>query len=863
MWRLSRLFEWWGGRSRDQELSDELSAHLECAEADFVARGLAPDEARRAARLALGGSDQIKEAVRDTRRLWLDIVWRDTRYAARQLCRTPGFTAVALLSLAVGTGVTIAVFAFGSTVLFKPLDVPDPDGLVRVTGLGGGTVRALSTFSEAHIPAQDFFHYRDENQSFASLAAQFVGGPMRVRVDGPARMIPVQWVSGNYFETLGVRPQLGHTFTSSDARAPAIEAVVLSDVGWRRFFDADPGIVGRTAFVNGHPATIVGVLPPSFTGTFTPLVPQAYAPILESPSTTYPVDLIGRLGPEVTATMAAADLRRIASQLTGRDHQMRWIETFQGSGLQPAVRRGATLVSALFIVIVGVVLLIACDNIAILLLTRAMRRRHEIAVRLALGASRFRLFVQLMTESALLCAVGSLAGISLAHVIARYLTQFYMPVPMPFALRYALDWRVVVFAVALSCMATTLCGMAPARQALKVDLMTALRSSGLLEPSRLRSNLIVTQVTLTTMLLILGVVLTRSLWAPLAPGGGFVTRDVLMTTVGLDGYAPQRRPEALEAIIATLQQLPGITSVTAADSVPLSNNRPIDPARMRANNHVDQVYANSVAPSLFQTLGIPLVAGRDFTRGDNRTAPLVGIANETLAGRFWPGESALGKRLERADGTMIEIIGVARDAKYESADEPPRAFLYRPMAQSDVIAPTLLLKASGSSAGVFSLIRIRIAEVDPDLAPFNLMTLDDRLSLGRLLNRAGAAVASGLGVLAVMLSIMGIYGTLTFIVEQRRREIGVRLALGSTGRSVIWLMTRHGMEWAIIGLAIGTTAAIALTLLLRALVRGVTVADPLAFVVTPVALAVVACLACFLPARRAARLDPLVALREE
>jgi hypothetical protein len=262
-------------------------------------------------------------------------------------------------------------------------------------------------------------------------------------------------------------------------------------------------------------------------------------------------------------------------------------------------------------------------------------------------------------------------------------------------------------------------------------------------------------------------------------------------------------------------------------------------------------------------LGISLVAGRDFSAGDNTAAPLVGVANETLARRFWPGETALGKRLENADGTMIEIVGVARDAKYESVDEPARAFLYRPMAQVDIMAPTLLLKAGGNPAGVFPLIRAGIAEHDPDLAPFNLMTLDDRLSLGRLLNRSVAAVAGGLGILALLLSVMGIYGTLTFIGQQRRREIGVRLALGATRRGVIWLMTRQGMVWAGIGLAIGTAAGVALTFFLRALVHGVTLADPLAFVVTPIALGGVAYLACVLPARRAADLDPLVALRED
>jgi predicted permease len=375
-------------------------------------------------------------------------------------------------------------------------------------------------------------------------------------------------------------------------------------------------------------------------------------------------------------------------------------------------------------------------------------------------------------------------------------------------------------------------------------------------------------MTLSTALLIVGVLLARSLSAPIAPDSGFITRGVLMTTIGLEsGYTRKQRAAFLDAVVTRLERAPGIVSVTAVDAVPLANNRVIAPAEMRAGDHVAQVYTNRVRPALFRTLGISLVAGRDFTAADDTASSPVGIANETLVRQYWPGEnveSALGKRLQASGAGSIEIVGVARDAKYESATEPPRPFLYQPMAQGDVESPTLLIEAAGTDfSGMFPLIRARIAELDPDLAPFNLITLDTRLGLGMMLNRTVATVSGSMGVLALLLSVIGIYGTMAFLGQQRRREIGVRLALGASRRGVISLMTRQGMRWAAAGLAIGTAAGLTAALLLRSRLYGISVADPVAFVVTPCVLAGAAYAACYLPARRSARLDPLVALREE
>jgi putative ABC transport system permease protein len=849
---------------KQDDLNRELDAHLELAVDDLIRSGVPPAEARRRARASLGGVTQTADAVRDLRTSWLDALWMDVQYGLRQLRAAPAFTFVAILSLAVGTGANITIFGFASALLFKPLDVRDPGRLIRIMGQGGDTALALQTFSDAHIPAQDFFHYRDENQTFTALAAHFIGGPKPVRVDGPARMIPVQLVSGNYFETLGVRAHLGRALTPADGRSRVPRSVVLSDIGWRRYFDADPKIVGRTAYIEGQPATIVGVMPASFTGTNSPMVPQMYAPIAEVADTTYPVDLIGRLKTGISRSQAAADLTRIARQWTAVDRRTRTVETFEPTVLMPPALRGVGLVSSMFFLVVAVVLLIACDNIAILLLTRSAKRRQEIGVRLALGASRSRILMQLLVESFLLCVAGGLAGLYLAHVTAKFLTQFYVPVPMPFALSYDLDWRVVVFAMVVSCAAALLCGLAPALQSLKMDVLSALRTSGTAVESRVRSTLIVTQMTLSAMLLLTAALLTRSLAAPVATGSGFSSRGVLLTTIGLEsGYTTQKRAAFMRALLDRLERTPGIQSVTAVDSIPLANNKILVISEMRGGGHADNVTANAVASSFFTTLGIPLIAGRDFTPRDDAASAEVGIVNETLARRFWPGEPAIGRQLARADGKAIQIIGVARDVKYESVQEAPMAFLYRPLAQVDVTVPTVLVRTVGDSGGVLAVMKAHVADLDPELAPFNMMTFDDRLALARILNRAGATVSMSLGVVALLLSVIGIYGTMAFMGQQRRREIGVRLALGASMSAVIRLITRQGMQWTAIGLAIGMAVGLAGGLVLKSLVRGIVLADPLALIAPPLVLGAAAFLACYVPAWRAARVNPVKTLREE
>jgi predicted permease len=867
-WNVRRFFQFGGRRARaEADIDREFAFHLAERIDELVSSGMTESRARQTALRQFGSVALQKDRIRDLQARAFSDLSRDIRYGIRQLRRTPVFTLVAVLSIAIGTGANIAIFGFVSALMFRPLDVDQPGQLVRVLGEGGNTSVVLATQSEAHIGAQDYFQYRDRNESFSELAGQFVGGPMRVRTDGPARIIPIMLVSGNYFETLGVPAAKGRTLVDADGKAGAPPVVMLSDEGWTRFFNRDPAVLGTTAVIEGELTTIVGIVPSWFKGTYAPMVPQIYGLIREAPGTDFRIDLIGRLKPDVSPSEARADLSRIAAQLTAQDRQRRVIEVYGATTLQPFMLRVVSLVSIVFGLVVLVVLLIACDNIAMLLLTRWSKRHREIAVRQALGASQARLVRQLLTESLLLCAVGGAIGLYLAHEVARYLTRFYATTPMPFALTYVFDWRVAIFAAAVSCGAALLCGLAPALQSRNTDVVSAIKGSGAGDGSRVRSALIVTQVTLSTALLVVAAMLARSVAAPFAPDSGFRSDGVLMSTVSVDGgYTAARRTAFFQKIVDHLEGAPGVTAVSVVDNIPLSNNRPSFPETMRSGERTERVYTNAVGPGFFRTLGIPILAGRDFAWSDDVNSAGVGIVNETLSRRFWPGTNPIGERLQLSDGSFVQVVGVAKESKYSSLDEEPKAFMYRPIAQSTVTSPTVLIKLNATAASpsaVFSILRARIAELDPDLAAYNVMTLNDRLGLGMVANRALAALSGGMGLLALALGALGIYGTMSYVVQQRRHEIGVRVALGATPSRVVALITRQGMSWTAVGLAAGSLGGAVATLLLTRVLYGIAPADPVALFATPLVLGGVSYLACYLPARRAASVDPLSALREE
>lgn len=804
---------------------------------------------------------------------WVDDLCRDLRHGARLLVRSPTFSIVTIAALAIGVGANITVFSLVNGWLFRPLDAVDPAQLVRITGFGGDAYASLSTENEAHIPAPDYVAYRDRSDAFSAIAASHVGGPARVRWKGPTQMIPVTPVTGNLFEMLGVRAAMGRTLTPADTLTGDRDVVVLSDVGWRRYFDAAPDAVGQTVSVNGIPHLIVGVLPSWFTGTAAPMVPQIYRPIRErAGQLAFPDDvpvsfrrlqfMIGRLKDGVSAEQGRADLLRIATQLSAMDRQTRAIELYPARSTAPFVYRALVAIAGMFGLIVVVVLLITCDNIAILTAIRTAARSSEIGVRLALGASRGRIVLQLVVETALLCAVGGGIGTYTAFAAARFATQFYLPVPMPFALTFKPDWRVIAFAVLASFIALLLCGLMPALKTLKTDLIGIIKGDGL--KTNVQSGLVITQLTLSTALLVVAAVLAHSVTANTNRARGFVSDGVVMSTIALNGteYTVERRLALIQELLEQVERTPGVIGAAAVANVPGANNAPMPPLEVRSNGRVQRVEVNATSPGLFRTLSIRLLSGRDFQPGDDANPASVGIVNEALARAFWPGVNPIGEALVTSNGDALQVVGLVSNSVFgeDVATAPP--VLYRPLRNAPTTTPTVLLKASGEPAPLIPIVRTQLSRLDPDAAAYNVMRLDDRLNLGRVVNRAAATAGGVLGLLALALGSFGIYGTMASLAQRRQREIGVRLALGASRGEIVRLVSSAGLRWSVVGVGLGLGLGAVALLGLSRMMRGVSASDPLAFAVTTVLLVGVSSAACYIPAQRASRVNVTAALRE-
>jgi predicted permease len=557
---------------------------------------------------------------------------------------------IAVTALGIGIGAVITIFGFVSALIFRPVDAREPGRLVRVFGEGSTNTASIANV-EMYIPLDDYFAYRDRNDTFSSVAAQLVGVPSSVRTDGPARMIPVTPVSANYFSTVDVPAAMGRTFQSDDVQDRAGKVMVLSDVGWRRFFNAHPAIVGTTANVDGVPRTIVGVTPAWFSGTALPAVPQIYVPVSER---SMPDDkrtwMIGRLETGVTREQALADLRRVATHLTATDGRVRPIEIHSATALMPPLFTPVYLVGGLFAVIVGVVFLIACDNIAILYVVRSAARRREVAIRIALGARPWRVLAQFFVETLLLCAAAGTAGVMIAYAGSRYLSQLYSPTPIPFALQFVFDWRVALFAIGISSTATLLCGLAPAMQTLKIDVLSSLHALAATAKGATKPGLIVTQVTLSTALLVAALALLHSLTAPVAPNSGFMSDNVVLSTLNVSGdRTVEQRGEFLERLLMLLEGAPGVRAVTVVDNVPGVDDAPLASEDLRVDGRLQRVYASRVSRGMFETLQIRLVAGRDFSSLDGAGARPVAIVNQTLAQLISPNASPIGTQLQRRD----------------------------------------------------------------------------------------------------------------------------------------------------------------------------------------------------------------------
>jgi putative ABC transport system permease protein len=811
----------------------------------------------------------------------MQTLWQDLRYGARMLLKRPGFTLIAIITLALGVGANTAIFSLVNTVLLRPLPVAQPERVFEITPLQKG--------ADAGSFSYPFYKdVRDQNDVLEGLAAyRFV--PLSLSQNGNNERLWGYLVSGNYFDLLGVRAAYGRTFTQEEDSAPGAHPVAVLSFGcWQRRFGGASNLVGRTITINNHSFTVVGVAPPEFNGTVLVFSPEIYAPInmakqiepggnwLDSRGSGV-LQTIGRIKPQVTAAQAKASLDALMARLARAYPSYENVRfSLTPPGLIVPMLRNATLSFAgVLMGVVVLVLLIACVNLANLLLARAAQRRKEIAVRLSLGASRFRLVRQLLTESVLLSAVGGALGALLAWWLVELAAVFKPPVDFALTIDLRMDWRVLAFTLGVSFLTGVFTGLLPAWQATKPDLVPALKdetSLGGYRRARLRSALAVAQVALSLALLAGAGLIVRSLQKAHAVGPGFDIEHTVTASVDLNlqGYDEARGRAFQKQLLTRIESLPGVSAVSYAGDLPLNLNRSSDTFYAEGQpftrqSDLPEILLTSVWPRYFETMGIPLLQGRDFTIQDGGERARVAIVNESFARRFWPGQNAVGRRFSE-DGPsnpFWEIIGVVKDSKYFSFGEDPQPFVYFPMSRDYDGAVALVVRASGDPQSLLNAIRHEARRLDANLPVYGAKTMREHMRLSLFPLRTGARVAGSFALLALLLAGLGVYGVMSYGVSQREREIGIRMALGAQGGDVLRLVIRQGLILALIGLALGLAVALALTRLMTSVLYGVSATDALTFVGVTLVLALVVMLACYLPARRATRVDPMVALRHD
>lgn len=891
LYRLRALFR---RQEMETELDEELRAHFERQVEKYVQSGLTRQEAARRARLEFGGLDQVKEQCRDSRGVnFVETLLQDLRYGLRMLRKNSGFTAVAVVMLALGIGANTTIFGLADALLFRPFPVAEPG---RLVALMRQEVERPGSYSSFSYP--DYQDLRGQTKAFSGLAA-FDSISVSMAINGEAARIDGEIVSGNYFSVLGIKPALGRAFLpEEDQAAGAHPVIVASNDFWRDRLNADREIIGRSLILNGRSFTLIGVAPAGFHGLSVGSLPAFWVPLAmhdqAMPSFTFEghslfyargcdwLDLVGRLEPGRTVAEADAEVKTLA----GRE-----------AAVYPAARKGWTVVVSLLnqerlmpwnadmtnlmgllMAVVGLVLLIACSNVAGLLLARASARRMEIGLRAGLGARRGRLIRQLISESLMLSVLGGAAALVLASFASRMLATFRLPGIDMAALDLGVDWRVLSFTLALAALTAIVFGTVPAVQASKVDVVETLKGSPRvagLDKGRFRQTLVVSQIALSLLLLVGSGLLVRTLRNLLRMNLGFEGRNLLVASVdlGLEGYREARARQFYQQVLERVQQSPGVRSACWASTAPLSGWHIADDlvledsSRLGRNQRVN-VDMNWVSPGFFSTLGIPVVAGRAFTSQDREGTQRVAIVSESTARLFWPGENPLGRHFwvgARGNRPGLEVIGVVKDGKYYNSwrKDSARPFVFLAFNQAFQSQGTLMARGGTGTGSLAASIRREVQAMDPNLPVFDIKTFQQQFHEGLLFERVGAILVGAFGALALALAAVGIFGLVSYSVGQRTHEIGVRMALGAQRRDVIGLVLRQGLALTAMGVAAGLCGAVGLTHLLSSLLYDVKPTDPLTLILATLVLAGVAFFACYIPARRATKVDPMVALRYE
>jgi predicted permease len=823
---------------------------------------------------------------------------QDLRYGVRMLVKKPGFTLIAVITLALGIGANTAIFSLIDALLLRAL--PGVEDAARLAFVYTSDFSS-SLYGTSSYP--DYVDLRDQNQAFSELAA-FATQPIHLSTGAEAERIGGGAVTGNYFAALGVKAAMGRTLLpEDDLTTNEHQVAVISYDLWRSRFNSARDVVGRTVQLNGHTFTIVGVAAESFKGTSLRSVLSVWVPLtvyvqLGSPAaSSSPLGrrgsrsyaLVGRLKPGVTKTQAQADITTLAAQLA-----QAYPQSNMGTLRQPDQPRPMNVVplnramvgpdahgttrqfGLMLMAVVGLVLLIACANIANLLLARARGRQKEMAVRLALGASRWRIVRQMLTESILLSLLGGSLGLLLALWLADELLTFDALAAFS-ALALSLDWRVLGFTLLVSLLTGVLFGLVPALQASRPDLAHPLKSTESVNyVSRrfgLRNLLVVFQIALSLVLLAGAGLFLRSLQRAYAADFGFDTNQSLLASVDMarQGYSEAQARGFYSQLVERVETLPGVRAVTLAQYIPVSADGSrttitIDGYSPQPGEDLE-LNLNVVDSKYFGALGIPILAGRSFSEQDTGASSKVIVINEAMARRFWPGNSTqevVGKRINfgRTQGDC-EVIGVVKTGRYRDLREAPLSYMYLPLSQSYRSRVTLFVRTASDAALLAPALRAEVQELDKALALFDVKTLDEHLGRALAQERTNAWLIGGFAVLALALAAVGLYGVMSYTVTQRTRDIGIRMALGARPRDVLTLVLGQGMLVTLTGLVIGLGGALALTRVVERLLYNVSVTDPATFAAIVLLLSGVSMLACYLPARRAAKVDPMIALRYE
>jgi predicted permease len=890
--RLRSLFR---RQTVDRELNEELHYHVDLQTEENITKGMTPQEARRRARIELGGIEQVKQELRAVRTgAWLETLLQDIRFGFRMLRMNPGFTAVAVLTLALGIGANTAIFSMVDALVLRPLPVHAPREVVSFESHD-----KPGPSDEFSYP--DFEDIRDQTTSIFSDVTGVQPFHMDgLTVNGQSELISTSFVTTNFFQVMGIQPALGEFFRPSEGKVGGSDPVlVLGYSFWKTHLGGDPSVVGRNILLNGRPVTIIGVAPKGFYGIFSIVDVQGYLPIGMAAATSdskndFLTDrkagdtiIVGRLKAGVKLEETPPVLNLVARRLSEQYpviHDRYSLRVFPVGPLGPGSSSGAqssiNAMAAFFLVLVGLVLVLACVNVANLLLVRATARKREIALRAALGAGRGRLVRQLLTESLLLalfgCAGGILLGLGASRLVGS--VNFSTTAAIPFEFNFGFDWRIFAYAFSAALLTGLLVGIAPAIGAARGNLNDSLHGSSRSTTGRrqhARNVLVVAQLSGSLALLIVAGLFVRSLHAVELSDLGFDPNHVVTLSIS-PTEAGYNEPEArlfLQELLRRVRALPGVESASLAATVPLSyytlgaRGLKIEGYKPPSGQEPLSAGYNAVSSAYFETIHMPLIRGRAILDSDNQTSPYVAVINEEMAQRYWLHWDPLGNRFTLPDDPShpIQVIGIAKNSHTASLSGSVYPYFYRPLAQDYQASVTLQVRTALPPANAIHETVGMIHSLAPTMPLFDVQSMTQALDNlnGLLLYRLGAALTASLGILGLLLALVGVYGVVSYAASQRTHEIGIRLALGAQPRQILQTVIGQGLIVTGAGILIGVLLASAIGSLARDFLSGVSPTDPITYVCASGLLASVALIACYIPAMRAMRVDPMVALRYE